>query len=113
MEASVKNVVTDQLLEKKPEEDSWNRGAYKHDYACNGQIMVTITLAEYRSLVKANADKKVEEANSKVYEAHKERDELKKQVEDLQKQLDALKAMIAGAANVQLQMNQAKEPDND
>lgn len=99
MEATqVQNVVTDPSLDKKPEEDSWNRGEYRHDYAVNGQIMVTITLSEYRALVKANADSIVSEARSKTYTTEKERDELKKQVTELQKQLDDLRSMIAGAA---------------
>lgn len=94
----VKNVVTDDHLEKKPEDDNWNRGEYRHDFVCNGQIMVTITLAEYRTLVKANADSIVSDMRSKAYAMERERDEMKKQVADLQKQLDGLKEMIAGAA---------------
>lgn len=113
MEPKIENVVADDRLGKKPEEDAFNRGEYKHDYVDNGQIMVTITLSEYRALIKADADRKVSEANSKVWDAHKERDELKKQVEDLQKQLDGLKAMIAGAANVQYQINQSKTEKED
>ena len=111
MEPKIENVVTDDRLEKKPEEDSFNRGEYRHDYVSNGQIMVTITLSEYRALVKADADRKVSEANSKVWDAHKERDELKKQVEGLQKQLDSLKCMIAGAAQVQSKIAQEKAND--
>jgi len=113
MEPKIENVVADERLEKKPEEDAYNRNDYRNDYVTNGQIMVTITLSEYRTLVKADADRKVSEANSKVWDAHKERDELKKQVNDLQNQLDGLKAMIAGAANVQYQINQSKTEKED
>ena len=112
MEPKIENVVADDRLEKKPEEDAFSRSEYRHDYVTNGQIMVTTTLSEYRALVKADADRKVSEANSKVYEAHKERDELKKTVADLQKQLNDLKAMIAGAATIQSQIIQPKEENN-
>lgn len=109
MEAEqVKNVVTDQLLKESPKDDGYGSRSTKNDFVANGQIMVTITLAEYRDLVKANADQKVTEADRKVYEAHQERDARKKQVEDLQKQLDSLKCMIAGAAQVQSKIAQEK-----
>ena len=111
MEQKIENVVADDRLEKTPEEDAFSRGEYRHDYVANGQIMVTITLSEYRALIKADADRKVSEANSKVWDAHKERDELKKQVEDLQKQLNGLKFMLAGAAHCQDMIAQEKTND--
>jgi hypothetical protein len=111
MEPKIENVVADDRLENKPEEDVFSRGEYRHDYVTNGQIMVTITLSEYRTLLKAEADRKVSEANSKFWDANRERDELRKQVEDLQKQLNGLKFMLAGAAHVQDMM--AQENTND
>lgn len=92
-----KSIATDEHLEKTPKEDQYGRYELNYDYAANGQIMVTITLSEYRSLVKSNADLKVSEANSKMYDLRKERDELKKQVEELRKQLNDLRSMIANA----------------
>ena len=113
MEAEqVKNVVTDTLL-KEPEKDVYGTKSTTIDYVSQGQIMVTITLAEYRALVRTNADKEVSEARSKVYSVERERDDLKKTVTDLQKQLNDLKAMIAGAATIQSQINQNKEDGND
>lgn len=111
MEPKIENVVADDRLEKKPEEDAFNRGEYRHDYVHNGEIMVTITLSEYRALVKADSDRKINEARGKVWDAERQRDELKKQVEDLQKQLDSLKCMIAGAAQVQSKIAQEKTND--
>lgn len=110
MEAELgKSIVTDEHLEKTPKEDQYGRYELNHDYAANGQIMVTITLSEYRSLVKSNADLKVSEANSKMYDLRKERDELQKQVNELQKQLNDLKAMIASAVPVKVTVDKADE----
>ena len=92
-----KNVAVDDHLKQTPDEDKYGRYELNHDYVANGQLMVTITLSEYRSLVKANADNVVNEANSKRYTAERERDELKKQVADLQKQLNDLRGVIASA----------------
>ena len=62
----------------------------------NGQIMVTITLAEYRSLIRGNADAQIRDACSERYKLSQENTKLKQQVETLQKQLDELRGMIAG-----------------
>ena len=64
-------------------------GANRNDYANGQELMVEITLAEYRELVasKAMAD----------HEKHKlvmEKLELEKQVKDLKEQIVALKATI-------------------
>lgn len=87
-------IITDQLLEKTPKDDGYSSYSNKNDFVANGQIMVTITLAEYRALVKGNSDAQVSEAKSKQRYAEQERDGLKKQVADLQKQLDELKGLI-------------------
>ncbi len=103
------NVATNELLKPAPEKESYATRDADIDYVANGQIMVTITLAEYRQLVKKNADSIVNEANSKRFAAERERDELKKQVADLKKQLDDLRAMIASAVPSSAASN--KQPD--
>jgi len=107
----IENVAVDQLLQDPPKDDGYGSRVNKNDYVTNGQIMVTITLSEYRELVKAGADRAVHDADMKVIDAHRERDDLKKQVADLQKQLDSLKCMIAGAAQVQSKIAQEKAND--
>lgn len=98
MEAEIaKSVVADDHLNGAPEEDKYGRYALDRDYVRNGQIMVTITLAEYRDLVRKNADDEVNKERSARYEISRERDELKKQVEELRKQLNDLRGMIASA----------------
>ena len=87
-------IITDQLLEKTPKDDGYSSYSNKNDFVAKGQIMVTITLAEYRALVKGNSDAQVSEAKSKQRNAEMERDGLKKQVADLQKQLEELKGLI-------------------
>ena len=95
-----KSIVTDDHLKETPTEDKYGRYELKWDYATNGQIMVTITLAEYRELLIKHADDKVSESNSRRFTVERERDELKKKVECLQKELDSLKSMIAAAVPV-------------
>lgn len=107
----VKNVVIDHQL-KEQSEDKYGYKNEPINYVSQGQIMVTITLAEYRSLVKSNAEKEVSEARSKTYEVQRERDELKKEVADLRKQLSDLRQMIASAATINATVIQAKDEDN-
>ena len=87
-------IITDSLLQETPKDDGYGNYSHKNDFVANGQIMVTITLAEYRALIKGNSDAQVSEAKSKQRQAEMERDGLKKQVADLQKQLDDLKSLI-------------------
>lgn len=96
-EELAKSIVADEHLKETPSEDKYGRYELSRDYVANGQIMVTITLAEYRELLYRHADDKVTEANSKRYNAERERDELKKQVDSLEKELASLKCMIASA----------------
>jgi FtsZ-binding cell division protein ZapB len=102
-------VATDSLLKETPETDKYSSYNHDLDYVANGQIMVTITLAEYRALVKQNADKEVSEARQKTYATERERDELKKQVADLQKQLNDLRGMIASAVPVTISGNSGND----
>ena len=98
MEAELeKSIAVDDRLAKTPEEDKYGRYELNKDYVANGQIMVTITLAEYRELLTRHASDQVSEANSKRFTVERERDELKKQVEELRKQLNDLRGMIASA----------------
>ena len=87
-------IITDSLLRETPKDEGYGNYSNKNDFVANGQIMVTITLAEYRALIKGNSDAQVSEAKSKQRQAEMERDGLKKQVADLQKQLDDLKSLI-------------------
>lgn len=59
--------MAEQTFEKKT---LWNE---KHNFVGEGEITVTITLAEYRELVKevAKKDKDIDEAKMKRYEAEK------------------------------------------
>ena len=98
MEAELKkSIAVDDHLAKTPEEDKYGRYELNKDYVANGQIMVTITLAEYRELLTKHASEQVNEANCKRFTVERERDELKKQVEELRKQLNDLRGMIASA----------------
>ena len=105
-------IITDPLLKEAPKDDGYSRESNKNDFVANGQIMVTITLAEYRSLVKGNSDAVVSEAKSKQYNAEKERDQLKKQIEELNKQLSELKNLIKGKFDQDETNNQKEDVEN-
>lgn len=60
-------------------------GCNNDDFAGEREIMVTITLAEYRNLVKGAAEAEKKEAQSKVWELKAECSELKKELEHLKK----------------------------
>lgn len=101
MEAELaKSIALDDHLEKAPAEAKYGHADIEHNYVANGQIMVTITLDEYRMLLTQHATDKVNEANSKRFTVERERDDLKKQVTELQRQLNELRAMIASAMPV-------------
>ena len=96
-ESAVGSVETNELLRPTPEKEVFTDGDTMINYVANGQIMVKITLAEYRALIRRNAEDRVHEANSKRWDAEKERDALKKEVSELQRQLTELRNMIASA----------------
>lgn len=98
MEAELaKSIALGDHLEKTPEKDKYGSCDMNHDYVFNGQIMITITLNEYRELLTKHASDQVSDANIKRYAVERERDELKKQVTELQKQLSELRSMIYSA----------------
>ena len=105
-------IITDPLLKEAPKDDGYGRESNKNDFVANGQIMVTITLAEYRSLVKGNSDAVVSEAKSKQFHAEQERDQLKKQIEELNKQLSELKNLIKGKFDQDEANNQKEDVEN-
>ena len=96
-EELAKSIVSDERLKETPSENKYGQYELSRDYVANGQIMVTITLAEYRELLCKHADDRVSESNRMRYTVERERDELKKQVDSLEKELSSLKTMIASA----------------
>lgn len=72
----------------KPKEFS-DYGDQRNDYANGEELMVEITLAEYRKLVKENAL-----ADSAQHKLVMEKMELEKQNKELKEQIVALKATI-------------------
>ena len=72
--------MAEQVFEKKTD---W--GANKNDFAGQDEIMVTITLCEYRELVKANAkhEEELRKAREAKYEAEKKADALRAKLDKL------------------------------
>ena len=92
------HIIINSALQASPTKESGTySGLTDADFIVSGEIMVTITLHEYRSLLIGRAEAEASSARSDKYRAERERDELKKQVVDLQNQLNELRSMIAGA----------------
>ena len=72
--------MAEQIFKKETE---W--GTNKNDFAGESEIMVEITLHEYRELVENNAktDQRIKEAEEKAYKAKKDADEARAKMEKL------------------------------
>ena len=90
-------IVSDALYQASPTKETEYNGFGKNDYVINGEITVTITLAEYRQLLTGFAQKEVNEANSKRFAAEREIENLKKDLAAAQKQMSEFRALIQGA----------------
>lgn len=77
--------VTNAILDKKM--DSYNFES--NNYIAEGEIVITITLNEYRNLISEVAKKQVdiEKANKDKYARDSENEKLRKEVNDLRSQL--------------------------
>ena len=73
--------VTSAVLDKKMDCYSWNG----NNYVAEGELAITITLAEYRELVASNATKQhdIAKANADKYERDSENARLKEEVNAL------------------------------
>lgn len=91
-------VASDSNFQVTPTKDSGYSGFGPHDYVVNGEITVTITLNEYRSLVSATSKAEASEAVLKRFAAERERDEIKKELAEANKRICDLQAMVAEAA---------------
>ena len=90
-------IVSDALYQASPTKETEYNGFGKNDYVINGEITVTITLAEYRQLLTGFAQKEVNEANSKRFAAEREIENLKKELTAANKQIDEFRALIQSA----------------
>lgn len=72
-----------------PAKDFERYGSTRNDYANGQELMVEITLAEYRELVRFQA-----KADHEQHKLVMEKIELEKQVKELKEQIVALKATI-------------------
>ena len=82
----MENVTTkDVILDKKLQ----GYGYHEHDFVASQEITVTITLDEYRELVKekGTADIRIKETENDKYERNQENDNLKKENAELKAEL--------------------------
>lgn len=91
-------IAADELLQATPQKETGYSGLELHDYVVNGELTVTITLAEYRALVSAQAKAERMEALSRAAEKTRENDKLKEELAAVKKQLEEFRALIQGAA---------------
>lgn len=82
-------VVKDVLLDKKLD----RYGFENNDFVASGEITVTITLSEYRKLVKdcATAQTRIDKAESDRYERNSENEALKEENAELKVELYEMK----------------------
>ena len=77
--------VTSAVLDKKMEHYNWKA----NDYVAEGELTITITLAEYRALIESYATKHYEiaKANEDKYKRESENKMLKEEVDSLRARL--------------------------
>ena len=85
--------VTSTILDKKIEHYDWNA----KDFVAEGELTITITLAEYRALVTSEATKQydIAKANEDKYKRDSENKLLKEEVDCLRARLYELQATCA------------------
>lgn len=80
--------VTDAILDKKMDSYTWE----SKNYVADREITITITLDEYRDLVKrvATSQYDIDKANKDQYERNQENKRLKEEVEQLRAKIYSL-----------------------
>ena len=84
----------DQILEKKMNDYS----SMLRDFKADGELLVTITLNEYRSLVADKATSR--NYSSERYDLRKQVENLQKEISDRDKRIVALTEQLKGAARL-------------
>lgn len=88
-------IVSDSNFQVTPTKETNYSGFGTHDYVVNGEITVTITLAEYRALVSAKAHAEKMEAFSQRMEAERKLSDVTKELEEANKRICSLEATLA------------------
>lgn len=85
--------VTSTILDKKIEHFDWKA----KDFVAEGELTITITLAEYRALVTSEATKQydIAKANEDKYKRDSENKMLKEEVDSLRARLYELQTLCA------------------
>lgn len=91
-------IAADELLQATPQKETGYSGLELHDYVVNGELTVTITLAEYRELVRAKSDAETRDAIRNKLATDNENKKLKEELAAVKKQLEEFRALIQGAA---------------
>lgn len=91
-------VISEQLIPAKEKNSDFDRKFGSYDHLASGELTVTITLAEYRSLLQSTAEQKAHEAVLGRLDAERKVNDLQKVLEAVRKQMADLKAMFTRAA---------------
>lgn len=86
--------IRDQILDKKLNDYS----SYLRDFKAEGELLVTITLNEYRSLVDDRATNR--HYSNECYDLRKQVENLQKEISDRDKRIVALIEQLKGAARL-------------
>lgn len=90
------HIQADIVLDKKLGETGYHGGSCSHDFIAAQELTVTITLAEYRDLVKEYALKQsdIKKAEDDRYKRNTENEELRKKNEELKAENYELKTIV-------------------
>lgn len=92
----MKPVVKSELLQASPTKDDSYGNMGRNDFVVNGELMVQITLREYRDLVKGKAEAEKDKVSSENYKLRSEKENLQKELDIVKHQLAELQKMIRG-----------------
>ena len=96
--------IKDVILDKK----FGNYGTNDNDFLASGELTVTITLEEYRRLVRECATREycIDEAEKDKYTRERENEELRKENAELKAELYELQKQVGGDAEGEEQENE-------
>ena len=90
------HIQADIVLDKKLDKTGYSDGSKMNDFIASQELTVTITLSEYRNLVKEYATKQsdIKKAEDDRYKRNTENEELKKKNEELKAENYELKTTV-------------------
>lgn len=85
------------IIEKTTTENSYNINT--NNYAAEGELTVTITLGEYRSLIKESAESKVRKEHENWLEQYDRANKAESRVKELENELNTMYKRISKSSD--------------